>query len=116
MKTHCNGWTIVIAAALLIVSSRIGQAGYSQTNLVSDGAVPANVTDPYLVNPWGLVFNPAGFSWVANNGTGQSTLYDGNGVKQSLVVNLPTPSSSTGAAATGIRRREEEGARHGATV
>ena len=30
------------------------QTRFVQTNLVSDGAVPAAVTDPKLVNPWGL--------------------------------------------------------------
>jgi uncharacterized protein (TIGR03118 family) len=41
------------------------------------------------VNGWGVAFNPFGFAWVADNGTGVSTLYDGNGVPQSLVVSIP---------------------------
>jgi uncharacterized protein (TIGR03118 family) len=45
--------------------------------------------DPHLVNAWGLAFNPYGVAWVADNGTGFSTLYDGNGVPQSLVVTIP---------------------------
>jgi len=51
-------------------------------------------TDKNLVNAWGLAFNPTGFVWVANNGTSTSTLYDGNGLVQSLVVS--TPDSPTG--------------------
>ena len=43
-------------------------------------------TDAKLVNAWGIAFNPAGFVWVANNGSATSTLYDGNGVPQTLVV------------------------------
>jgi uncharacterized protein (TIGR03118 family) len=62
---------------------------YQQHNLVSDGAIEADHTDPDLVNPWGIAFNPAGDVWVADNGTGVSTLYDGNGVKSSLVVTIP---------------------------
>ena len=62
---------------------------YAMTPLVSDGAVAARFQDPSLKNPWGVAFNPAGYSWVANNGTGTSTLYDGNGVPQSLVVAVP---------------------------
>ena len=42
-----------------------------------------------LVNAWGIAFNPQGFVWVANDGTSTSTLYDGNGVPQSLVVAIP---------------------------
>ena len=49
--------------------------------------------DPNLVNAWGIAFNPQGFVWVANNGTSTSTLYDGNGVPQSLVVAIPAGSA-----------------------
>jgi uncharacterized protein (TIGR03118 family) len=75
---------------------------YSVRNLVSDGFVPADHTDPALVNPWGIAFNPNGPVWVANNGTGVSTLYNGLGFKQALVVTIPTapggvaPGSPTG--------------------
>jgi uncharacterized protein (TIGR03118 family) len=65
-------------------------AVYAVTNLVSDGsAIPAAHTDTHLVNGWGVAFNPQGYAWVANNGTSTSTLYDGNGVPQSLVVGVP---------------------------
>jgi uncharacterized protein (TIGR03118 family) len=64
---------------------------YVQRNLVSDdaNAVPAENTDPNLVNPWGLVFNPFAFAWVADNGTGVSTLYDGNGNLNPPLVAIP---------------------------
>jgi uncharacterized protein (TIGR03118 family) len=65
-------------------------AVFAVTNLVSDGAaVPAAHTDTHLVNGWGVAFNPQGYAWVANNGTSTSTLYDGNGVAQPLVVGVP---------------------------
>ncbi|MES2017489.1 MAG: TIGR03118 family protein [Pseudomonadota bacterium] len=67
---------------------------FAATALVSDGAIAASHTDAKLVNPWGLAFNPTGYVWVANNGTDSSTLYDGNGVPQSLVVT--TPAGPTG--------------------
>jgi uncharacterized protein (TIGR03118 family) len=57
--------------------------------LVSDGAVPADNVDAKLVNPWGLAFAPSSPVWVADNGTGVSTLYDGAGVPQALVVKIP---------------------------
>jgi uncharacterized protein (TIGR03118 family) len=74
---------------------------YTLHNLVSDGAVPAAHNDPHLKNGWGVAFNPNGFQWVANNATGTSTLYDGNGVPQSLVVTVPGPGGTQGAP-TGI--------------
>lgn len=56
---------------------------YQQHNLVSDGAVAADQTDPTLVNPWSIVFDPNGVIWIANNHSGTPTLYDGAGIQQS---------------------------------
>jgi uncharacterized protein (TIGR03118 family) len=77
-------------------------AQYMLRALVSDQAGMAANTDPNLVNAWGIAFNPTGPVWVANNGTGKSTIYDGNGVPNSLVVNIPTSNESTGGNPTGI--------------
>jgi uncharacterized protein (TIGR03118 family) len=66
-----------------------GGGNYVANALVSDTAATLALHhDTNLVNAWGLAFNPQGFSWVANAGTGTSTLYDGNGVPQSLIVTL----------------------------
>jgi uncharacterized protein (TIGR03118 family) len=79
---------------------------YVPTNLVSD--LPAgnalygsSHTDPNLVNAWGVAFNPKAFVWVANAGSSTSTLYDGNGAPQSLVVAIP-PGKAGAAMPTGI--------------
>jgi uncharacterized protein (TIGR03118 family) len=62
-------------------------ANFKITSLVADtAAAGAAHTDANLVNAWGIAFNPAGFVWVTDNGTSKSTLYDGNGVPQTLVV------------------------------
>jgi uncharacterized protein (TIGR03118 family) len=66
-----------------------GGGNYVANALVSDTAATSALHhDVNLVNAWGLAFNPQGFSWVANAGTSTSTLYDGNGVPQSLVVTI----------------------------
>jgi len=66
-----------------------GGGNYVANALVSDtAATQALHHDANLVNAWGLAFNPQGFSWIANAGTGTSTLYDGNGAPQPLVVTL----------------------------
>jgi uncharacterized protein (TIGR03118 family) len=52
---------------------------YVQTNLVSDGFLPAEHTDPNLINPWGVADSRTGPFWVSDNGTGVATVYDGNG-------------------------------------
>jgi uncharacterized protein (TIGR03118 family) len=64
---------------------------YTVHNLVSDGAIPADHIDPDLVNPWGIALGANSPMWVADNETGVSTLYDGAGVTQSLVVTIPPP-------------------------
>jgi uncharacterized protein (TIGR03118 family) len=70
------------------------QAGYSQTNLVSNVA-GAKTTDPQLLNPWGIAFAPQQDFWIANNNSGTSTLYDNNGVKDTqLVVTIPGAASN----------------------
>jgi len=70
---------------------------YKQRNLVSDSSqIRAENNDPHLVNAWGLAFNPFGVAWVADNGTGFSTLYDGDGKPQTLVVTIPGTGKQTG--------------------
>src|SRR5215469_16117320 len=78
---------------------------YQQTNLVSDLSGLAQFTDPSLVNSWGLVHGPTTPWWVADNGTGVSTLYNGAGVKLPLTVTIPAPTGSpagTTSAPTGV--------------
>ncbi|MDB5389068.1 MAG: hypothetical protein JWM11_4714 [Planctomycetaceae bacterium] len=67
---------------------------FQQTNLVSDQAGQAPVTDPNLVNAWGLAAAPNGPFWVNDNGTGVSTLYTGQGQINALVVTVPAPPGS----------------------
>jgi uncharacterized protein (TIGR03118 family) len=71
-----------------------------QTNLVSDDTqvTPAQVQDPNLVNPWGLAASPTGEWWVANQGTGTSTLYKTSTspvTPLSLVVSVPASSTNS---------------------
>ena len=85
-----------LAFATLCSAVSAEQNRYQAQVLVSDGFVArAPHTDPHLVNGWGVAFNPAGFVWVADNGTGLSTLYDGLGAPQSLVVAIPAAPGST---------------------
>src|SRR5512133_547430 len=67
---------------------------FNQVNLVSDIPGLALHTDPDLVNPWGLSHSATSPFWVSDNGTGLSTLYNGAGTKQALVVTIPPPAGS----------------------
>jgi uncharacterized protein (TIGR03118 family) len=74
-----------------------------QTNLVSDQPGVAQLRDPNLVNPWGISQGP-GPLWLSDNGTGVSTLHNGQGQEVNplnpngppLVVNIPAPGDPTG--------------------
>jgi len=88
--------SLILAATAITAAARdddrkddFRPQAYSNHVLVSDGNVPADFTDPNLVNGWGVAFNPNGPVWVSDNGTGKSTLYDGTGKPQSLVVTIP---------------------------
>jgi uncharacterized protein (TIGR03118 family) len=59
-------------------------------NLASDVPGLARVTDPNLVNPWGITFSPTGPFWFADNGSGVSDLLDGRGQSLPLVVKVPS--------------------------
>ena len=66
---------------------------FKQINLVSDVSGLATYTDPNLINPWGVAFSPTSPFWVSNQGSGTSTLYNGLGVANSLVVSVPGAST-----------------------
>jgi uncharacterized protein (TIGR03118 family) len=86
-------------ATLLLTAAAWGQEhnSYTKTNLDSDVAGQAENIDPNLVNGWGLSYGE-GFDdnfWVSSNGMGVSTIYDQEGVPQSLVVTIPPSSTNT---------------------
>ena len=95
--------TVAATSLLLGVAAAPAHAVilFQETSLVSDGFVPAATTDPDLINPWGVSFSPTSPFWVSDNGTGLATLYDGAGMKRSLVVTIPPASGSGTSAPTG---------------
>jgi uncharacterized protein (TIGR03118 family) len=90
---------LALAGATFIATSAGAQ--YVQTNLVSDIPGLAANTDPQLKNPWGISFNATSPFWVSDAGTGVSTLYNGAGVKQGLVVTIPGPGGTVPGVPTG---------------
>jgi uncharacterized protein (TIGR03118 family) len=77
-----------------------------QTNLVSDLPGVAAVTDPNLVNPWGISESGGSPFWISDNNAGVSTLYNVPGTGGTpvsinpLVVSIPTPGDPFGASGT----------------
>lgn len=105
---------VIFAVASFLVPSVINAQHYTQTNLVSDQPGVAPVTDPNLVNPWGLTRSPSTSKpgspwWVSDNNSGFSTLYTGTGaiipINGTGTVTIPPPKNSpagTTATPTGI--------------
>ena len=94
-------------AALLALSPQAMAQAYQQTNLVSDiqGLAqnpPNGQPDAQLLNPWGLISSPTSSWWVSDNNAGVATLYNGDGVKQGLVVNIPSPVKGVAGTPTGV--------------
>src|SRR5579859_6002947 len=86
---------------LLVLLPNLARAqaasGYTQSNLISDGSVKAQQTDPQLINPWGVAIGQQTPFWINTAGTGLSEVYDAGGNKQFAVkIPPPTGSSKTG--------------------
>ncbi|MBO0719546.1 MAG: TIGR03118 family protein [Blastocatellia bacterium] len=93
---------LLMSLVLPLVADNSHPNEYHVRNLVSDGSVKADHTDPNLINGWGVASSPTSVVWVAANGTGKATLFDGQGNPQTLVVTVPsaaggeTPGKPTG--------------------
>jgi uncharacterized protein (TIGR03118 family) len=81
-------FTVSGVLALITGAASFGQH-YTQTNLVSNESGVAPMTDPQLINPWGISRGSGTPWWVSDERTGLSTLYNGAGAKTSLIVTIP---------------------------
>jgi len=96
---------LFIAAMLgitLLLGSGTSLAQYKKTNLVSNLPTGAKHQDTQLQNAWGLAYGPGNPFWISDEYSGLSTLYDGTGVKQNLVVTIPTASGTGVGSPTGM--------------
>jgi uncharacterized protein (TIGR03118 family) len=97
-------WLAVTTVACgLWVGTGKSLAAYVQTNLVSDVAGLATITEPRLVNPWGISRSGTSPFWTSNQGTNTSTLFAVTGstnVSEVTAVNangfVGIPTTATG--------------------
>ena len=99
MQKSARLLTIVLALSLILLSANNLFAQYKRVNLVSNMPGAALHVDPNLINGWGLAFFAHSPFWVADAGTGVSTLYGPGGSMVPLVVTVP---SAPGLGPTGI--------------
>lgn len=97
MQPHHPSPVLFLLTAALATATLPAQTlqHYTATPLTANQASVAPTLDPNLVNPWGLSRSSKGPWWVSDNGTGLSTLYDGTGKTQSLVVTVPPSDPAT---------------------
>jgi uncharacterized protein (TIGR03118 family) len=74
-----------VLALLAPVCLAAGQARaqYTETNLVSNELGVAPITDPNLIDPWGVAFSGTSPLWVSNQGSGTATVYKITGTTSS---------------------------------
>ncbi len=105
MQCRKIAFTTCLGLAVMLVSST-ALAQYKLTNLDSNQAKTAKFMDPLQVNGWGLARSAGSPFWVSDQGSGWSTIYTGTGVKEGLVVSVPSyngagPGQPTGIVANG---------------
>src|SRR5580700_7459947 len=87
------GFSLVLALPALAASN-----AYIQHNLIADTAGVADLTDPNLVNPWGIATSATGPFWISDNGTGLATVYSTSATAtiaiSSLKVTIPLGAAS----------------------
>jgi uncharacterized protein (TIGR03118 family) len=81
-----------IAAAGALCCGAGSALAYVQTNLVSDIPGLAAITDPELINPWGVSESTTSPFWVSNQNTNTSTLYTVTNNTDVTKVNINSPS------------------------
>ena len=101
MQRNKIAFTICLGLAVMLISSA-AVAQYTLTNLDSNQAKTAKFMDPLQVNGWGIARSGGGPWWVSDQGSGWSTLYNGAGVKQGLIVSVPSFNSAGPGQPTGI--------------
>lgn len=94
---------ILAAVLMACLAHAAPAAGFTQVNLVANRPGMARVTDPNLVNPWGLYIEKNGRILAADNGTGLATTYGSSGQREKTVITIPSPAGGNGPAApTGL--------------
>jgi hypothetical protein len=91
------------------------EAKLVQTNLVSDLAIlKATITDPQLVNPWGVSHSPTSPFWVSNQGKNTTTLYAVTDETTVSKVNINAPAGFVAipTTSTGPPRTDRPGQQH----
>ena len=90
MSTVFSSRRLLATISFIVLPAIATAQHYTQTNLVSNQTGQAIQMDSHLVNGWGIARSATSPWWVSDNGTGLSTIYNGNtGSPAALVVTVP---------------------------
>jgi len=85
--------TGICASVVLCLGISPRRPFYERTDLLSDGALATQRVDSNLVNAWGLASSPSGPFWIANEGTGTSSIALADGSLVAPDVGVPSDRS-----------------------
>jgi len=102
MQRQFNRIALAASLGLVLMFAGTALAQYKSVLLDSNVIGHGRHIDPLLVNGWGLAYLPGNPFWVSDEGSGWSTLYDGQGNPQSLQVIIPAANGQNGGSPTGI--------------
>ena len=90
--------TLLLGGVSAIAAAQSGNS-YQVTNLISDGSVTATVTDPNLINPWGIGIGST--VWISGEKSGLEIVTTATGTDK-FDVNIPSASGSGMGDPTGV--------------
>jgi len=99
-QTFCR--KVFSAALVVLLFSLLSSAAFAQYTATTLVKNTGKTGDKQLLNPWGLAYGPGAPFWLSDEYSGLSTLYDGSGMKQSLVVTIPSATGTGVGSPTGI--------------
>lgn len=101
----------VLLGMAVLSSARLALAaeGYQESPLVSDVPSVAPLTDPVLLNAWGLVFAPGNALWISLNHDGALAAFRTDGRPLGSPVVVPMPGGGPGGSPTGLVLNDSDG-------
>jgi uncharacterized protein (TIGR03118 family) len=99
LKVSVKALLAMLFGGLSAVATAQTGNSYQVTNLISDGSVTAAVTDPNLINPWGIGIGST--AWLSGEKSGLEIVSTAAGTEK-FSVNIPAASGSGLGQPTGV--------------
>jgi uncharacterized protein (TIGR03118 family) len=99
LKVSVKALLVMSLGGLSAVATAQTGNSYQVTNLISDGSVTAAVTDPNLINPWGIGIGST--AWISGEKSGLEIITTAAGTEK-FDVNIPAASGSGLGQPTGV--------------